>query len=63
MPKGVKLDDPLQSYFRMNTVNGGQFEHTIVVIEDEAEAHYIEGCSAPSYSTLSLHAGMVEIFV
>ncbi len=47
----------------MNVKSGGQFEHTLMIIEDESTAHYIEGCSAPKYNTPSLHAGMVEIFV
>ena len=63
VPKGVKISEPLQSYFRMNVKAGGQFEHTMIIIEDEAEAHYIEGCSAPKYDENSLHAGGVEIFV
>ena len=56
IPKGVKLSDPLQSYFRMNTYEGGQFEHTLIVLEDEAEGAYIEGCSAPKFDKRSLHA-------
>lgn len=63
IPKGVKISDPLQAYFRMNMKAGGQFEHTLIILEDEAEAHYIEGCSAPKYGTASLHAGCVEIYV
>jgi Fe-S cluster assembly protein SufB len=63
VPKGVKIAEPLQAYFRMNAKSGGQFEHTIIVLEDESEAHYIEGCSAPKYGTSSLHAGCVEIYV
>lgn len=63
VPRGVVIDDPLQAYFRMNVRAGGQFEHTIIVIEDDAQAHYIEGCSAPKYGTTSLHAGCVEIYV
>jgi Fe-S cluster assembly protein SufB len=63
VPKGVKITEPLQSYFRMNKKSGGQFEHTIIIIEDEASAHYIEWCSAPKYDENSLHAGWVEIFV
>lgn len=63
VPKGVKVSEPLQSYFRMNVKKGGQFEHTLIIIEDDAEAHYIEGCSAPKYDENSLHAGGVEIFV
>ncbi len=63
VPKGVKISEPLQAYFRMNVKSGGQFEHTLMIIEDDATAHYVEGCSAPKYNTPSLHAGMVEIFV
>ncbi len=63
IPKWVKLDEPLQSYFRMNKKSGGQFEHTIIVLEEDSEAHYIEGCSAPKYDENSLHAWWVEIFV
>ncbi len=63
VPKGVKISEPLQSYFRMNKKSGGQFEHTMIIIEDDADAHYIEWCSAPKYDENSLHAGWVEIFV
>ncbi|MBI4215663.1 MAG: Fe-S cluster assembly protein SufB [Parcubacteria group bacterium] len=63
IPKGAHLDVPVQSYFRMNTPGMGQFEHTLIVVEDEASAHYIEGCSAPRYDTNSVHAGGVEVFV
>lgn len=63
VPAGVRLSEPLQSYFRMNVRNGGQFEHTIIVIEDGADAHYIEGCSAPKYDSATLHAGCVEVLV
>lgn len=63
IPKGIKLTDPLQSYFRMNTYEGGQFEHTLIILEDEAEGAYIEGCSAPKFDKRSLHAWCVEIFV
>ena len=63
VPKGVKVEIPLQAYFRMNTESMGQFEHTLIVVEEDAELHYIEGCSAPRYTTSSLHAGGVEIFV
>ncbi len=63
VPKWVKLTDPLQAYFRMNIYAGGQFEHTIIVIEDDAEGSYIEWCSAPKFDKASLHAGLVEIFV
>lgn len=63
IPKGVKIEKPLQSYFRMNAMNMGQFEHTLIIIEDGAEGHYIEGCSAPKYGSNALHAGCVEVFV
>ncbi len=63
VPKGVKVAEPLQAYFRMNARNMGQFEHTLIVVEEGAEVHYIEGCSAPKYGSQALHAGLVEIFV
>lgn len=63
IPEGVEIDEPLQSYFRMNVKSGGQFEHTMIILEKNAKAHYIEGCSAPKYDENSLHAGGVEIFV
>ncbi len=63
VPKGVKIEKPLQAYFRMNAQGMGQFEHTLIVIDDGAEAHYIEGCSAPKYGSNALHAGCVEVFV
>jgi len=63
IPSWVKIKEPLQSYFRMNAKSGWQFEHTLIILEDEAEAHYIEWCSAPKYDTASLHAWWVEIFV
>lgn len=63
VPKGVQLTEPLQAYFRMNARNMGQFEHTLIIVEEEANVHYIEGCSAPKYGSQGLHAGCVEIFV
>lgn len=63
VPKGVKVADPLQAYFRMNARNMGQFEHTLIIVEEEADVHYIEGCSAPKYGSHALHAGLVEVFV
>ena len=63
VPKGVHISEPLQAYFRMNAKNMGQFEHTLIIVEEGAEAHYIEGCSAPKYGSQGLHAGLVEIFV
>lgn len=63
VPKGVKIEVPIQAYFRMNAKGGGQFEHTLIIVDEGAELHYIEGCSAPRYNKQSLHAGCVEIFV
>jgi Fe-S cluster assembly protein SufB len=63
VPPGVKVREPLQAYFRMNAKNMGQFEHTLIIVEENAEVHYIEGCSAPKYGSQALHAGLVEIFV
>ena len=63
IPENIKIDAPLQAYFRMNSMNQGQFEHTLIIIEKGASAHYIEGCSAPKYGSESLHAGCVEVFV
>ena len=63
VPKGVKVTMPLQAYFRMNARQGGQFEHTLIIVDEGAEVQYIEGCSAPQYTESSLHAGCVEIHV
>jgi len=63
VPKSVKVELPLQAYFRMNAKKGGQFEHTLIIVDEGAELHYIEGCSSPRYSDKSLHAGCVEVFV
>jgi len=63
VPKNVKVTEPLQAYFRMNAKKGGQFEHTLIIVDEGAEVHYIEGCSAPQYTENSLHAGCVEIHV
>ncbi|HLD12511.1 MAG TPA: Fe-S cluster assembly protein SufB [Candidatus Nanoarchaeia archaeon] len=63
VPKGVKVDLPLQAYFRMNIEKGGQFEHTLIVVDEGAELQYVEGCSSPRYTTSALHAGCVELFV
>lgn len=63
VPKGVVLDKPLQSYFRINNARSGQFERTILIVDDDAALHYVEGCTAPQYSEDSLHAAVVEIFV
>ena len=63
VPKGVQVEIPLQSYFRLNAPGAGQFEHTMIIIEEGASAHFIEGCSAPKYDVSNLHAGAVELFV
>ncbi len=63
VPAGVKLENPLQSYFRLNAPGAGQFEHTLIIVEKGATAHFIEGCSAPKYNVVNLHAGCVELFV
>lgn len=63
IPPGVKVDIPMQAYFRMNAESGGQFEHTLIIADKGAEIQYIEGCSAPRYTTNSIHAGCVELFV
>ncbi len=63
VPKGVSCDKPLQSYFRINTERMGQFERTLIIVDEGADVHYVEGCTAPSYSKDSLHAAVVEIFV
>lgn len=63
VPKGVKLEKPLQSYFRINNEKTGQFERTLIIVDEGADVHYVEGCTAPIYSKESLHAAVVEIFV
>ena len=63
VPKGVKLDKPLQSYFRINNEKTGQFERTLIIADEGADIHYVEGCTAPTYSKDSLHVGVVEIVV
>ncbi|NLD26320.1 MAG: Fe-S cluster assembly protein SufB [Acholeplasmataceae bacterium] len=63
VPKGVKLEKPLQSYFRINSQQMGQFERTLIIVDDEASLNYVEGCTAPIYSKDSLHAAVVEIYV
>ena len=63
VPKGVKVDIPLQSYFRLNAAGAGQFEHTLIIVDEGADLHFIEGCSAPKYNVANLHAGAVELFV
>jgi Fe-S cluster assembly protein SufB len=63
VPKGVHVDIPLQAYFRINTENMGQFERTLIIVDEDAYVHYVEGCTAPIYSTDSLHSAVVEIIV
>ena len=63
VPPNTKLDRPLQSYFRINSKNMGQFERTLIIVDDNSDLHYIEGCTAPTYSESSLHAAVVEIHV
>ena len=63
VPKGVSVEIPLQSYFRLNAPGAGQFEHTLIIVDEGAELHFIEGCSAPKYNVTNLHAGCVELFV
>ena len=61
MPPGVKVELPLQAYFRINAQNMGQFERTLIIVDEDAYVHYVEGCTAPTYSTDSLHSAVVEI--
>lgn len=63
VPAGVHVDIPLQSYFRLNAPGAGQFEHTLIIVDEGAYLHFIEGCSAPKYNVANLHAGCVELFV
>jgi len=63
VPKGVKIDLPLQAYFRINAQNMGQFERTLIIVDEDAYVHYVEGCTAPIYATDSLHSAVVEIIV
>ncbi|MFC0523853.1 Fe-S cluster assembly protein SufB [Pontibacillus salicampi] len=63
VPKGAKVDTPLQAYFRINSENMGQFERTLIIVDEEASVHYVEGCTAPVYTTNSLHSAIVEIYV
>ena len=63
VPKGVKVDVPLQAYFRINTKDMGQFERTLIIVDEGAYVHYVEGCTAPTYSSDSLHSAVVEIIV
>ncbi len=63
VPKGVSVEIPLQSYFRLNAPGAGQFEHTLIIVDEGAQLHFIEGCSAPKYNIANLHAGCVELYV
>lgn len=63
VPNGVSVAIPLQSYFRLNAKGAGQFEHTLIIVDEGADLHFIEGCSAPKYNVANLHAGCVELFI
>ena len=63
VPKGIKVDTPLQAYFRINSENMGQFERTLIIVDEGAHVHYVEGCTAPVYTTNSLHSAVVEIII
>lgn len=63
VPPGVKVDLPLQAYFRLNSANMGQFERTLIIADEGAQVHYVEGCTAPQYTTDSFHSGAIEIVV
>ena len=63
VPKGIKVESPLQAYFRINSENMGQFERTMIIVDEGASVHYVEGCTAPVYTTNSLHSAVVEIIV
>ncbi|MCZ7554019.1 MAG: Fe-S cluster assembly protein SufB [Anaerolineae bacterium UTCFX2] len=63
IPKGIRVDLPLQAYFRLNVANIGQFERTLIIADEGAQVHYVEGCTAPTYTTDSLHSGVIEIVV
>ena len=63
VPPGVSVEIPLQSYFRLNAPGAGQFEHTLILVDEGADLHFIEGCSAPKYNVANLHAGCVELYV
>ena len=63
VPKGIKVESPLQAYFRINSENMGQFERTLIIVDEGASVHYVEGCTAPVYTTNSLHSAVVEIIV
>ena len=63
VPPGIKVEIPLQSYFRLNAKGAGQFEHTLIIVDEGADLHFIEGCSAPKYNVANLHAGCVELYV
>ena len=63
VPKGVSIEFPLQAYFRINAENMGQFERTLIIVDEGAHVHYVEGCTAPMYSTESLHSAVVEVVV
>lgn len=61
--KRCKVEKPIQSYFRLNAPQAGQYEHTLIIVEDDADVHFIEGCSAPKYNKNVIHAGAVELYI
>ncbi|WP_180370232.1 SufD family Fe-S cluster assembly protein, partial [Oenococcus oeni] len=63
VPKGVRVKTPMQSYFRINEINTGQFERTLIIVDEGASVNYVEGCTAPRYDSDSLHAAVVEVNV
>jgi Fe-S cluster assembly protein SufB len=63
IPPGVTVDLPLQAYFRVNTPQSGQFERTLIIADEGSQAHYVEGCTAPIYTSDSFHSGVIEIIV
>ncbi|HCC78250.1 MAG: Fe-S cluster assembly protein SufB [Chloroflexi bacterium GWB2_49_20] len=63
VPKGIKVDLPLQAYFRLNIANVGQFERSLIIVDEDSQLHYVEGCTAPQYTTDSFHSGVIEIIV
>ena len=63
MPPGVHVEMPLQAYFRINSNNAGQFERTLIIVDEGANVHYVEGCTAPTYTSESLHSAVVEIVI
>ena len=63
VPKNTTVEIPIQSYYRLNAPGAGQFEHTLIIVDEGADLHFIEGCSAPKYNVANLHSGAVEVYV